>query len=370
MKIRLLLMKYLLAFLSVVIFSGCDLDSNKKNKKDIKIAAVLPLTGNTAAIGEYSKRGLELAIYEQNSKGGLLGDSIVLINEDSKGDPKQGGMIAGKLFGNENKPLLVYSLVSGVTMNIKPITEKNKAILISCIGSNDFLKDSKYSFRNFIDPKRLGSKIIDFFKDTLQLKKIGILYVNNVFGKSYEEAVNNSCIERKISPVFIEAFSEDGKDFKNIIARYNMNKVDAIYIAGVGQSIGIVIKQLRESGYKNIIIGDANLPNPSALAIAKNYMQNVYVLDFDFEQSNQDKEANSFRQKFTKRFKSEPENFSRLAYNALKMYFQSVDNLQTTEVEQVVNYLNKSKFNFLSDSVFVKKFDIEYPLHFYLYDRK
>ncbi len=68
---------------SLMVFSfGCA----KKEEKEIKIGAVLPLTGSAAVWGENSKMGLEIALDEVNAAGGVKGKKINLIFEDSQSD--------------------------------------------------------------------------------------------------------------------------------------------------------------------------------------------------------------------------------------------------------------------------------------------
>ncbi|MDP2278261.1 MAG: ABC transporter substrate-binding protein, partial [Nitrospirota bacterium] len=64
---------------SLLVFSfGCV----KKEEKEIKIGAVLELTGPLSRLGERSKMGMELAVDEINSQGGIHNKNIKLVIED------------------------------------------------------------------------------------------------------------------------------------------------------------------------------------------------------------------------------------------------------------------------------------------------
>src|SRR4051794_37361106 len=55
--------------------------------ENIKIGVIQPLTGAFAASGTDVTSGAKIAIDEINSKGGVLGNKLELIVEDSKSNP-------------------------------------------------------------------------------------------------------------------------------------------------------------------------------------------------------------------------------------------------------------------------------------------
>ena len=60
--------------------------------EEIKIGAILPLTGDAAIYGKDAKEGIDLAEEEINKSGGILGKRIVVSYEDSQALPKVGVM--------------------------------------------------------------------------------------------------------------------------------------------------------------------------------------------------------------------------------------------------------------------------------------
>src|SRR5258706_3165595 len=64
---------------------------------DIRIAVVGPLTGPQAAFGEQMRRGSEMAVADLNSKGGVLGQKLILEVGDDACDPKQAVAVANQM---------------------------------------------------------------------------------------------------------------------------------------------------------------------------------------------------------------------------------------------------------------------------------
>ena len=104
-KLLLKLSEYKLVFISVaflVIFSvGCV----KKEEKEIKIGAILPLTGDLADPGSKSINAIKLVIDGYNSSKPKM--PIKLFVEDSKANPIDGVNAIHKLINVNNIKLIM-----------------------------------------------------------------------------------------------------------------------------------------------------------------------------------------------------------------------------------------------------------------------
>ncbi len=325
-------------FTSTIVFNGCG----KKDDDVIKIGAVLPITGNSAEIGDYTLKGLQQAIDEKNEMGGLLSKKIELVVEDSKAEPKEGINAINKLLKFDD-PIFVYSIISGVTMAIRPITEKNDKILIGAVGAVDFLDGCKLCIRNFVDPIYLGSKISLFLSDSLKAKRIGIFYANTEYGRTVGESVAASSIEKNIEIGFKEPYEDSFFDYKNIVLKYKNSNVDYIYVAGVGRSLGLMIKEIRAQNLNAKIIGDEMIPYPDVINSAGDAIKGVYYLDFVFDVDLKDDKVNDYTQKFFNKFNSKPNNLSVITYEMLMLYFSAVEKTLTFNSTKVIEELNKKQ---------------------------
>lgn len=322
----------------VIGLVGCK----QKEKDIIKIGAVLPLTGNSAEIGNYTLKGLKQAIDEQNETGGLLGKKIVLLVEDSKAEPREGLNAINKLL-RIHDPVLIYSIISGVTMAIRPITENNNKILVGAVGAVDFLDNCNYCIRNFVDPDYLGLKISSFLKDSLYAKRIGIFYANTEYGRTVKDKVSKHCFDKGLNVKFTESYEETGTNLKNIVLKNKNIDVDYIYVAGVGRSLGLVIKEIKEQKLTAEIIGDEMIPYPDVINAAGNAINDVYYLDFVFDLKSDNYKINDYIENFIIKYDSKPNNLTVITYEFMMIYFDVVKQIETTKTDKVMNYINNQK---------------------------
>lgn len=108
----------------MVALSG--ITSSESRSGSIKIGAILPLTGDSAAWGEQGKYGIELAVEEINAKGGINGKKLEVVYEDSQAIPKNAIISIQKLINIDKVPAVVGDIVSATTLAMAPIARNLK----------------------------------------------------------------------------------------------------------------------------------------------------------------------------------------------------------------------------------------------------
>lgn len=349
--------------LTAVFFIGCY-NEPAKTPTTVKVGVIVPLTGNAGVLGDYTLKGLQLAVEEQNAKGGLLGKKIELDVQDSKGDPKEGVAIAKNMLAQEQKPFLVYSIMSGVTLAIKPETEKNGIILMSAVGTDKFLENSNYTVRNYVSATTIGQNLVPYLKDTMNVKNLVLFHSNNEYGISVRDAVKKNAEEHGLT-ISTEPYEETSLDYKSLIAAKINKTTECVYVAGVGKGLGTMIKQVRESGYKGKIIGDQLMTFPDVVNVAGDSLKGIPYLDFAFDLNSTNPNSKSFVDSFHNKYKSDPQNFSVITYDGLKLLFGAIEQNNTTDGSKLVSALNSTKdYAGVFGPVSVTNRNVNFTFHF------
>lgn len=103
---------------------------------DVNMGAILPLTGTSASIGEDQRRGIELAVEQVNAQGGVNGQPLHVIVEDSAESPVTGLNAVRKLTQVNHVPLVMGSFSSGVTIPVGQYLVKNNLLHINISGTS------------------------------------------------------------------------------------------------------------------------------------------------------------------------------------------------------------------------------------------
>lgn len=103
----------------------------------IKIGVVTPLSGTYTGIGQQVRWGLELAVKEINTSGGVMGRPIELVFEDSEANPAVATQKAEKLFQVAKVDFLTGTVNSGATLAVGQIAERNDRLMATTVSFAD-----------------------------------------------------------------------------------------------------------------------------------------------------------------------------------------------------------------------------------------
>jgi branched-chain amino acid transport system substrate-binding protein len=164
---------------SLMIFSvGCT----KDGEKEIRIGAILPLSGASAQYGTWIKEALELGREEINEKGGINGKQLKIIYEDDQADPKVAANAMQKLTTVDKVPVVYGSWASSAVLAQAPIAEKTHTVLIGEAISPKIRDAGDYVFRMQPDARYYIRQLVPFVFNNMNVRRVSILYVNNDFG--------------------------------------------------------------------------------------------------------------------------------------------------------------------------------------------
>lgn len=328
---------------AILIFTGCGNNQTKKQPETVKLGIVVPLSGNGAVLGTHSKQGAELAVKEINEKGGLLGKQIVLDIQDSKSDPKEGVNIIKKMVDQAQKPFMVYSIVSGVTMAMRPETESNKIILMAAVGTDKFIPNSSYTIRNYLSATSVAKFVVPYIHDSLKFKSLSVFYANNEYSTSVKNAVEQKCSNMGISIQFAQPFDEKVPDYKSLISASIDKKTECVFIDGIGTGLGSIVKQIRESGYKGLIISTPLIKFPDVITAAGEAIKGVRYLDFAFEENSSAYNSSEFVTSYRKNYNTDPTNFAFISYEGVKLALSKMNEIKSLNSDTIISAINDVK---------------------------
>lgn len=242
-----------LALLLVLSPIACSKKQPQANV--ITIGASFPLSGDGASYGNDAREGIELALSEINSAGGVNGKNIKVIFEDDMVDPKKGVSIIQKFSSVDKVPLVIGSAGTGVTLAMAPIANRTKTVLISPISSGAAVTEAgPFVFRTCPSDAAQAEVVANWLWES-KFKNIGVLYVNNAWGVGLQQAFKKF-FEGKGGKVLIEEGSDEtSTDYRVPLTKLNSTKCEALYMPTYPKQGGIILKQAKELGISIPIYG-------------------------------------------------------------------------------------------------------------------
>jgi len=266
-----------LLLLACIILSACTTGNVvSETKKEIRIGALLPLSGQMAYIGEYMQEGLDMAKEEINADGGVNGWPIEIIYEDTQGDVKSA--VSG--YQNLAKLKDVHTFLitlSGVTLGVAPLSEKDKNILFTVGTVSPKISDAgDYVFRHSIMPNDEITFIADFIYKK-GYHNISIIYVNTEGGVSYRDLFEKS-FKKLGGEIGIEEPHEYGAtDYKTNILKLKAANPAAVLVLSYANEAGLILKQSKELNFKPQWFATNDVEGPKLITVGGDAVNGMVI---------------------------------------------------------------------------------------------
>lgn len=231
----------------------------------IKIGYFGPLTGGTAQAGQAALNGAQIAVNELNEAGGVLGRQLEIVSYDDKSSPEEAVKAATKLVQVDKVNAIFGSLHSANVQAAAPVIEESKTICVSGGTSPTWLEQGyTYLFRS-ISNSTVSAKQLASYADAQGLNRIAVFTSNSEYGTSGADAFQAACADYDIEFVANETMTDGDRDFTGQFAKINAAAPDAVFVWCLGDDLGAVTKQLRQSGFDGPILGSESYTLPEIL---------------------------------------------------------------------------------------------------------
>ena len=271
---------------------------------EIRVGAVLPLTGSAAEFGNWMRQGLELALEDIRRQGILEGAEIVLVVDDSKGDPKTGLSAFRKLRSVDHIQYL-FSSISGVTLAILPVATEEGVLVITSSTHPDVTSGKYLALRNYLTPAEEAVAMAKLAFHKLGFRKVGIIYLNDQSLRGYEEEFRRS-FEKLGGTVLSQSYEWGVSDFRTQLTTIKSFGPEALYIGG-WKEIGMILRQATELGLNVQVLGPVTFDSPKIIEIAGKASEGVIFTVPAYEAGADTGAAEAFRARYKTKFGTEPE---------------------------------------------------------------
>lgn len=260
-------------------------DNEQESHEEIKIGFVYGLTGPAQAWAEYGRLGAELAIKEINQSGGINGQQIKAIFEDSRTNPASAVSAYKKLVEIDKVKVVVGDVWDFITNPIIPLSKKDKVVQISptvvyeSVNPNlEKLGGSEYFFTMGHRISLLEDSVRKFFEVNPNVKSAAILCWDDHWGYSYLSVWKKIISERGIKIIDESCTIDFSHDYKADIARIASKKHDLVLF---GHLSNVVLRRIREHKLNSLILTSSNIvENLENGSLPKELAEGVYYSDW------------------------------------------------------------------------------------------
>ena len=241
--------RWLTIFLAGVTAGGMAMAADEKpTPEPIKVGAIFGVTGPAAFLGAPEAKTAEMLVEQINAKGGVDGRKLQLVLKDSGGSPEKAVSFAKQLIEEDKVLAIIGPSTSGETMQIKPICENAKMILLSCAAAEVIVNPlAKYVFKV---PQK-DSQAVTWIYNTMKaagISKIGVLSDNSGFGQAGKAQLELLAKAQGMEIVADEVYDKGAKDLTDILAKIKAQNVQAVVNWSIVPAQSIIPKNMKQIG--------------------------------------------------------------------------------------------------------------------------
>ncbi len=304
-----------LAFLtkcSLVALASC-IGLTTPAYSEYKIGIVAPLSGIAAEAGKEIVEGATLAEETINAHG----IKIKLFAEDGcLPVPTRTALL--NLFDMRKVHGIAASYcVIGLYNNIDIINKRKIPTIHTSV-----LPDTTFSAEGFVHSitgrisadAKLGAQYL--FKEK-GMTSATILYIDSPWSDGYIKSFIAEAEALGITKLEKIQLAFDQDDFRSIVPKLLEQKPESLYILHFSGNGGTLVKQLRQGGYKGLMVGPHEIES-NAFTAAAGESANGLIF-FSPAPAQESSEALSFGDNFTKRYGRSPQNIARWSYDSVTL---------------------------------------------------
>lgn len=308
----------------------------------IYIGVLDAFTGDKASNGEYSKEGADMAMEYVNANGGVMGRAIELVYEDDQGNETVATNAFQKITSEHDLAAVCLNKYSSVVLAMEQFVAEEGIPAIAC-GSS--VKIEASTTPNLFSSRRSdsgsGVTIANYCK-TLGMTKVAILHAPDALGTGMTPVIEAEFEKLGIEAVSVQQFSPDEKNFAPYIAKIIDSGCDGIIAIAQQNEAALIMIAIEEAGLDVPCIGNSAFAQQVAIQNSNGACNGWYSCSA-FSPTATNEPTASWIAEYEAKYGRKPDMTSACMYDAVMLFCKAMNQTQSTEWEDIVNYLTTVK---------------------------
>lgn len=308
---------------------------------EVKVGAILSLTGGGAVFGEAEKKSMELAVATVNKNGGANGKKIKLIIQDDKSQPSEAVTVARSLITQDQVTAIFGASSGSSTLAFLPVATSSKIPVLAPNSTVEVVEKFKEGvYRTTPVDTVIVEGTLKYLADQ-GLKKIGLLTESAAFGAQAGDAIEKQAPANGVEVVSREDYDPTTTDLKPELTKIRSKNPDVVVVWGTGPAPSVAFKNMRELNMSDLPrLAPLGVATQSNIKLADGAMDGVMIPGvIDSENPANDAEK-KFVDTFNAKYKSLPTTLDAIAWDPAFLYAEAADKAGSTEASAVQKALD------------------------------
>jgi len=313
------------------------------------VGCLLPLSGPFSIYGEEVLSGIQLGIFSDSEQD----PGLELVIKDTRDMPEHALVGLEDLAHNEKVMAVIGPLSSKTAVPVARRAQELGIPIITLTQKKGITKEGDMVFRNFLTPAREIRRLVDQVMIDMGIKRFGILYPDNSYGRFFMNLFWDRIEEMGGSVTALESYQPDKTDFADQIKKMTgvyypkpkslIEKMiemrppeeeeckiypdrpepfidfDAVFIPDNFQTVAMIAPQLLYHDVQDVLLMGTSLwQSPQLIALARDYVQGAIFPSGFFERSREPG-VKAFAKTYEANFGSSPGMLAAVGYDTIRL---------------------------------------------------
>jgi len=286
-----------------------------------------------------------MAADEINLAGGIEGRRIDVVIDDDGGSPEKAATLTGHLIDNDKVVAIIAAGTSQNSRAASPKAQSSKIPLIAPSSTDPAVTQvGDYIFRAcFVDAFQ-GEVMARFAFNTLKAKKAAILFdFNSPYGRGLTDYFELSFSKLGGQIVGKLSYTQGDVDFKGQLSTIRSADPDVIYIPGYYGDVAVIVRQARQIGLNQPLLGADGWDAPELWQLAGDALNGSFITTH-YSVDDPSPAIQRFAHEYKQRYGNlAPDAHAALAYDAMRVLADAITRAHTTAAAQLRDALAQTK---------------------------
>jgi branched-chain amino acid transport system substrate-binding protein len=305
-----------------------EADGNAATLKTINLGFLGPLdaANEDSVYGTAMLHGAQMAVDEANARGGYRGKPFALKVHDDLPLWGASSLAVVQMRYQDEAWAMLGSVDSASTHIEVRATLKLEMPIMDTATNDPTVTETRvpWLIHNFPDDRQQGYALADYIFLQRHLKRIGILQVNNRYGRAGKEIFFETARRIGHQPVAEVWYAAGSENFTAQLNTLAASGIDGLVIWGNAAQAGLIVKQMRGMGMQQPVFGSSRICTAEVMKVAGAAAEGMVVVSA-IDPTRDDVRWTAFRKRFTERFDAEPDAYAAYAFDGATMMMAAID---------------------------------------------
>lgn len=210
----------------------------------LKVGVLLSLSGPQGVIGEIQLRGIEIAVDELNTEGGVAGHPIELAVRDDGGDPTRAVSLAQELVQREGVKFILGTTLSSPALAVFEYLTEAEVPMMGSQSADQVADPDRYPFGFSMSPLTSvqAATVVALSLEAFEPGVVGILAESTAFGDGFLAGFEAELADQQFTNVVTERYAQGSADVAPQLRNLRDAGVEAIFAASLGADVARIVR--------------------------------------------------------------------------------------------------------------------------------